>query len=164
MVGQWGGAPGDAPILGAQRPDSLRAMHVRVTAAGLVLVAFISGCGASSTDSAKNLTGVQADVANVIGDLVDATAKRDSKKICNDLLSPGSVAAIRAKQGKPCVDALPDLITATSTRAIDVKKVVVNGDRATVAVSIPAGSEDQKATMTLRKFGNAWRIVLVGDK
>ena len=62
------------------------------------------------------------------------------------------------------MDALPDLITATSTRAIDVKKVVVNGDRATVAVSIPAGSEDQKATMTLRKFGNAWRIVLVGDK
>lgn len=140
-------------------------MRSRATAALLVAAALVSGCGpAAKTDSAKNFTGTERDVAEVIDRLSDAATKRDAKKICAELLSPESVAAIVKTQGKACKDGLRPLISATTTREIKVKKVVVNGDRATAAVAIPTTDKDQRATMSLRKIGATWRVVLVGEK
>jgi len=139
-------------------------MRSRATAAVLAGAALISGCGAATTDTTKNFKGVEGDVANVVKDLADATAKRDSKKICADLLSPGSVAAIRKVQGKPCADALPDLIRSVTTREVKIRRVTVKGDRATAIVAIPTPGDDQRATLTLRKVGAGWRIVLIGNE
>ena len=101
-------------------------MRSCATAALLLVAAVVSGCGpAASTDSAKKFQGAERDVAAVIDRLSAATNKRDAKKICRELLSPSSVAAIRKTQRKECVDGLRPLIGATTTREIKVDPSVV---------------------------------------
>jgi hypothetical protein len=133
-------------------------MRLSVIAALAAASTFGVGCAGASSDPAANFNGASADVAKVIDRLADSAAKRDTRTICDDLLTKESVAAIRAKQNEQCDVALRKLFGSTTSRDVQAEKVTIDGDKATVVVKVP--NVDGTSTMTLRKVGTTWRIVL----
>lgn len=131
-----------------------------------VLAAGASGCAgqpAAKDSSAKNFSGVQAQVATAIEDLQDAGAKRDQNKICTTLLAKELVAKIAAS-GQSCPDVLKKNLADADTFEMDVKKVTVDGNAATAVVLSDGGADgtDQTDTFSLVKESGGWRISSFG--
>jgi hypothetical protein len=126
----------------------------------------LGACGQSSKDSAKDFQGDQKAVAQAIEELQTQGSKRSSdsaRKICSDLLAPALVARISQASSKPCDAVIKDALGDADAFELQVKKVTINGNRATAVVaSQTSGEKDRTDTLTLEKVGGAWKIASLG--
>lgn len=126
----------------------------------------LSACGASDKNSAKDFTGDQKAVAQTVEDLQKQGEKRTAsgaQAICDDLLAPALVAQIKRASSRACDAVLKDALGDTDAFELQVKKVTINGDRATAVVTSQAsGRKDRTDTLTLVKVGDAWKISALG--
>jgi len=114
-------------------------------AAGL----FAAGCGKSDDEK----------VRDTLARFEQATARKDYKTLCDDVLSSQVVQRIRAV-GLPCPIALQRSVFATVLQpSIDVEKVKVRGDTALAEIRTTAvGERPSHDTIRLVKQGDDWRI------
>ncbi len=127
-----------------------------------------TGCAASGTtssDSAKEFSGVQADVAKVVDDLESAAKKRDGKKVCNEILAPALLKTFSAS--RTCKSVVDDNLSDADLFGMTVTSVQVNGTTATAVVESDTGKDDakQKNTFTFVKDSAAngvWKISSFG--
>jgi hypothetical protein len=138
------------------------AARIRIAATLLTLPLALGACGQTAKDSASDFKGEQAKVAQVVEDLQDAGRKRDSAKICDDLLAPSLVAQIRRASKTACDTALGDRLSDADAFELQVKRVRLSGDRATAVVSSEAGDRKRTDTLQLQRVGNAWKIATLG--
>lgn len=136
--------------------------RIRTVAILLTVPLALGACGTAAKDSSKNFRGEQAKVATVVEDLQTAGQKRDSAKICTDLLAQPLVAQIQRASKQPCKAALDDRLTDADAFEIQVTHVTITGDRATAVVSSQAGSQKHTSTLHLQRVGGAWRIATLG--
>ncbi|MCW3023918.1 MAG: nuclear transport factor 2 family protein [Conexibacter sp.] len=139
------------------------AAPTRLVALLLALPFALGACGQAAKDSAGSFQGDQKDVAQTVEDLQSFARKGDAAKICSELLAKDLVAKIQSSSKRPCDKALKDTIADADAFELTVKKVTVNGDRATATVqSVGGGSQDRTETLTLVRDQSAWKIATLG--
>jgi hypothetical protein len=133
-----------------------RTLALLLAAAGLA-----TGCGASTSNSASDFSGVKKDVATTVDDLSSAAKKSDEAKICTDLLAPALIDTLRAAdKNATCNTAINDAIKDADTFDMTVKSVDVTGDKATALVD--SKNKDANDTLALEKVGGRWKISSFG--
>ncbi len=141
----------------------------RCTSAAVLIAAMLAaGCGAAAKDSTEDFKGEARQVAVAVEDYQDAARSRDEEEICNDLLDAELVRTIEAqgKEGKgSCPSVLEDSLRDADSYEITVKKVNVNGTRATATIESEGRDKDRTDTITLIKGGTParWRIATIGS-
>jgi hypothetical protein len=128
-----------------------RTLALLLAAAGLA-----TGCGASSSNSASDFSGVKKDVAKTVDDLASAAKRSDEAKICRDLLTPSLIATLRAANKSSCDNAVNDAIKDADTFDMTVKSVNVTGTNATAVVDSKHRSTND--TFTFERVGGSWKI------
>jgi hypothetical protein len=130
----------------------------------LVALPFALGaCGQSAKDSATDFKGDQKDVAQTVEDLQSFARKGDADKICTELLAKPLVAKIKQSSGGTCDKVLKDAINDADAFELQVKKVTVNGDKASaVVVSEGNDAADRTDTLELVRDRSAWKISTLG--
>ena len=128
-----------------------RTLALLLAAAGLA-----TGCGASSSNSASDFSGVKKDVAKTVDDLASAAKRSDEAKICRDLLTPSLIATLRAANKSSCDTAVNDAIKDADTFDMTVKSVNVTGTNATAVVDSKHRSTND--TFTFERVGGSWKI------
>ena len=133
----------------------LRSMKRVMSWAAALAVASLVGCGADE-EKPKPITGPAKQVADRIGALERATATRNFAVICEDLLS----AAVRRQAGGGgCPAQLRRTAAGVRNPKIRVRKIDIEGSRATVSVTTRAkGQAAVKDTVVLVREDGAWRI------
>jgi hypothetical protein len=132
-----------------------RTLALLLAAAGLA-----TGCGASSSNSASDFSGVKKDVATTVDDLASAAKRSDEAKICRDLLAPSLIATLRAANKSSCDTAVNDAIKDADTFDMTVKSVNFTGTNATAVVDSKRKSTND--TFTFEKVGGSWKISSFG--
>jgi hypothetical protein len=123
----------------------------------------LSACGQSTTTTVPDgLKGAQRDVAQRVKDFADAGRKRDAEKICADFLAPAVVKRIDAASKRSCKDVLDDALHDADAFDLEVRKVTVDGNRATATVKSEAGKRDTTDTLGFVKVGGTWKISALG--
>jgi hypothetical protein len=124
-------------------------------ALAFVLVAF-AGCGtqaqSSSVDQFKNPD--QRAVAQKIEDLETAGKRGKPEDICGDILARTLVSQLDAA-GTDCKTEMQKAIDDANDFDLDVRKVTVDGDRATAEVR--QGKDGPTETMQFTRERNEWR-------
>jgi hypothetical protein len=121
------------------------------------------GCGSSSSNSSDKFKGREKQVAQAIDDLGDAARKRDSRKICDSLLTPevrDQLAALAkvSHRGTDCADQLEDSLQDATTLDLKVESVSISGNTATARVkSDVRRGKDPVDTLELQDQ-RGWRI------
>jgi putative lumazine-binding protein len=126
----------------------------------LLAVLAVAGCApqsSSTNDSAGDFRGAQRQAAQAIEDLESAASDGDQAKICRDLLSR-ALAGRLASSGRSCPATVDEALKDTDSFDITVESVRVNGERATARVKLETGDDDRRATISLVREGNRWRI------
>jgi hypothetical protein len=117
-------------------------------------VALLTGCGRAPSDRAQ--------VRTALSDFGAATAKRDYQALCDRLLS---TALVRKLQhiGLPCEVALKTGLGAVQEPVLTVRRISVDGDRASAQVHTTAANQaPSDDTIQLRKEDGSWRIASLG--
>jgi hypothetical protein len=121
------------------------------------------GCGTSSSDSSDKFKGREKQVAEAIDDLGDAARKRDSRKICDSLLTPAvrdrlAQLAKVSHRGTDCADQLEDSLQDATTLDLKVESISISGNTATARVkSDLRRGKDPVDTLELEDQ-RGWRI------
>jgi ketosteroid isomerase-like protein len=119
-------------------------------AAALALALALGACGEEE--------GVTAQVRGAVGDFAEATAKKDFQRICDDLLARELVRGVE-QVGLPCEVALQRGLGEVEAPTLEVRSVVVNGDRALAEVDSTArGQRPSRDSLELVRQQGAWRI------
>ena len=132
-----------------------RTFALLLAAAGLA-----TGCGASSSNSASDFSGVKKDVAATVDDLVSAAKKSDEAKICRDLLAPSLIDTLRTANKTSCDTAINDAIKDADTIDMTVKSVDVTGTKASAVVD--SKNKSANDTFTFENVGGRWKISSFG--
>jgi hypothetical protein len=139
------------------------AAPTRLVALLVALPFALGACGQAAKDSAGDFRGDQKDVAQTVEDLQSFARKGDAGKICAEVLAKDLVAKIQSASKKPCDQALKDTIADADAFELSVKKVRVDGDRATATVrSEGGGDQDRTESLTLVRDRSAWKIATLG--
>ncbi|HEU4975812.1 MAG TPA: hypothetical protein VFT50_12030 [Baekduia sp.] len=139
------------------------AARIRIAATLLTLPLLLGACGQTAKDSAKDFKGEQAKVAQAVEDLQSAGQRRDSGKICDELLTPGLRKQIQTASKATCASALDDRLSDADAFELQVQSVTIDGDRATAVVSSEAGDSKRRDTLQLqRDKSGAWQIATLG--
>ncbi len=137
-------------------------MRCALTTLALVLALALAGCagGARNVDSASDFKGEQQTVAQVIEDLQSAAEDSDERKICTDLITGGLRDAITSGgKAATCRGALEKALKDTDQSDLTVKRVTIDGDKATAVVRAKLSKDESRdETIELSKLGAAWRI------
>jgi hypothetical protein len=142
----------------------MAAAPARIVTLLVVLPLVLSACGQTSKDSAKDFQGEQKAVAQTVEDLQSASSKGDQGKICTQLLAPALVNQIKTASKDTCENAVNDALGDADTFELQVKKVAIDGDKATATVTSDAGgNKDRTDTLQLVKVGNGWKIATLGS-
>lgn len=131
-----------------------------VLVAALALAGCAGGGGTSNVNSASDFTGEQKLVANIVEDLQSAAEDSDERKICGSLLVAELRDAIAAKnKAATCTAALEKGLKDTDQADLTVKRVVIDGDTATVVVQAKLGDDARREQVVgLAKVAGAWKI------
>jgi hypothetical protein len=136
----------------------------RLIALGALIAAALAatGCAGAAKDSAKDFKGEQRNVATAVEDLQSEGRKSDGGKICDTLLSTRLVAQIKRSHATTCPTAVNSALDDVDTTELQVKRVAVNGGRATAQVASKDKGGDRLDTLSLVKERGAWRIDSLG--
>jgi hypothetical protein len=126
---------------------------VKAIATALCLAAL--GLGACGGDDESN-------AEDVLREYVKAANDRDADKFCGDLATDELVEQITGATGDDARDQCRRLLDATQSglniELVDVKKVVVDGDRARVTALVKTNSGRSEQTYTLVKQDGDFRV------
>jgi hypothetical protein len=109
-----------------------------------------AGCGPAPTDQSR--------VRAVLDKLAKATADRDYRRLCDDVLAQSLVKEVEAT-GVPCPDALRAGLGGVRRPRLTVRAVRVRGKRAYATVHTTAtGQRASDDTVRLDKSDGEWRV------
>jgi hypothetical protein len=115
----------------------------------------LSGCGGGASQSSQ----VRAEVAR----LAQATASRQYRTLCEQILDPSLVAHL-TRNGYSCPAAMRLALGDVHDPTISVGKVTVHGTRATAISDASArGQQASVVAIELRRTGDGWRITSLGS-
>jgi putative lumazine-binding protein len=131
-----------------------RTLALLLAAAGVA-----TGCGATSSKSASDFSGVKKDVATTIDDLSSDARNSDENAICTNLLASSLIQQLQSG-GQKCNTVISHALDDADTVNMDVKSVTVTGTKATAVVD----SKEKAAndTFQLVKEGGRWKIASFG--
>jgi hypothetical protein len=122
--------------------------RLTIFAATVVTVA-AAGCGRQSAED---------QVRAKLDDFAQATAAKDYRRLCNDVLAKQLVQRARAA-GLTCEVALETGLKGVQNPKVEVRKVTVRGDSATAVVHTTAANQDASTdTLQLARQGGEWRV------
>jgi hypothetical protein len=122
--------------------------------AALLAAALLAGCGGGPSDDQQ--------VRQTLRDFVKATADKDYKLICDQLLAPRLVDQVKAI-GLPCEKALQRGLGDVRDPRLTIGKVTVDGDRASAQIRTSAAGQPPSADkVELSKVGGRWRVSSLG--
>ena len=124
-----------------------------------VLAAVAAGCG--TTSSATNFSGADQGVAEQVEALQAAAEARDGDEVCGELLSDRLRAAMRA-DGASCADQVEEAIADADDFELEVERVDVQGDTATVRVLARVDGSQRPRELELVRQRGGWRIDSLG--
>ena len=127
-----------------------RTFALLLAAAGLA-----TGCGATSSNSASDFSGVKKDVATTVDDLSSAARKSDEGEICTNLLASSLIQQLQSA-GQTCRTAVSHALDDADTVDMKVKSVNVTGTTATAVVDSKEKASND--TFQLVKEGGRWKI------
>jgi hypothetical protein len=131
-----------------------RTLALLVAAAGLA-----TGCGATTSKSASDFSGVKKDVATTVDDLSSAASKSDEGAICTNLLASSLIQQLQSA-GQSCRTAISHALDDADTFDMTVKSVTVSGTNATAVVD--SKHKDTNDTFKLVKEGDRWKLASLG--
>jgi len=121
----------------------------------ILLVVALTGCaGTGSSSSSKKFSGTEGDVASAVSDLESAGKRKNSDKLCSELLARPLVEKLDAG-GTSCKQEMKDALADTDEFALSVRDVKVSGTEATATVR--QGSSGPTRTIQFVKEGNRWK-------
>jgi hypothetical protein len=127
---------------------------VRFLAPALVLLV-LAGCGDPGPTSEEQ-------VRTVVGDFGRATAGKDYRRLCEDILAPQLVDKV-TQVGLPCETALRQGLGRVEDPHLTIGRVQVDGDRASAEVQTSAAGEaPSKDTLKLVNVNGSWKIASLG--
>lgn len=133
-------------------------MRARAAFPLLLTALALAGCGGGSKTAPTDEQQVTATVL-AFG---RASAHHDYVALCQKILSPSIVAAVRAR-GIPCELALQHFLKGVQAPKVTVVKVTVKGDRAQVITRSQAlGQPPSRDVVKLVKTADGWRIDNLG--
>ena len=119
-----------------------------------------SGCSLGSDDEPKPASGAAAQIATVVDQLERAVAQRDFAMICDQIFTP---AARKRAGGKECPTQLRSAAEGVSRPSIEVEKIDVKDNGATVRVRTEAEGQAQVTDeLELRREGARWLVEALG--
>ena len=112
-------------------------------------VGVLAGCGGGDQSAAVRAT---------LNRFVQATGRQDYRTLCTQILAPSLVSNVE-QIGLPCEIALSRGFGSVSKPRLSVRKVSVNGNRATAAVHTTAANQAPlDGTINLVRIGGRWRV------
>jgi len=97
-------------------------------------------------------------VRDLLSKLAKATAKRDYRTLCEDVLAQSLVKQVETA-GVPCADALRAGLGSVREPRLKVVRVSVRGDHAVATVHTSAkGQKSADDTVSLVKSDGAWHV------
>jgi hypothetical protein len=121
----------------------------------VVPVVALAGCTTAGSTSSKKFTGPANDVSKAISDLQSAAQRKDSGKICSQLLARALVTKLGGA-GTACGQEMDKAIADADELTLDVQTIKVNGDQATARVR--QGSDGAFKQVTLVREAGAWKV------
>jgi hypothetical protein len=97
-------------------------------------------------------------VRDTLGAFGDASAKHDYRRVCGELLAKPVIDSVR-RAGLTCESAMKSALEGVQAPKIEVRKVTINGDRASASVHTTAANQPASDdTVALVKEGGDWKI------
>jgi hypothetical protein len=128
---------------------------VRFLAPALVLLV-LAGCGDAGPTAEEQ-------VRTTVGDFGHATAAKDYRKMCEEILAPQLVDKV-TQVGLPCETALRRGLGPVRDPHLTVGRVRVDGDTASAEVrTSAAGEKPSKDTLELVNVNGTWKISSLGS-
>jgi hypothetical protein len=121
----------------------------------IISVVALAGCTTAGSTSSKKFTGPANDVSKAISDLQSAAQRKDSGKICSQLLA-GSLVTKLGGPGTACGQEVDKAISDADEYSLDVQTINVTGDQATARVR--QGSDGRTKQVTLVREAGAWKV------
>jgi hypothetical protein len=129
---------------------------MRLVLVPLLLAAVaLTGCTSSKTSSTK-FKGAAADVDKAVGDLQNAGRRKDSAKLCSQLLASSLVKKLDSG-GTTCKDEMDKAIADADEFTLDVRSIAVDGSQATV--SIRQGDKGATRNVIFFREDNRWKVI-----
>jgi hypothetical protein len=141
--------PGSGPLaVAAGYPAAVRNLTILAVAV-LTLAAAAAGCGRQSAED---------QVRAKLDDFAQATAAKDYRRLCNDVLAKQLVQKAQAA-GLSCEVALKTGLNDVQKPKVQIQKVTVKGDSATAVVHTTAANQDASTdTLELSRQAGDWRV------
>lgn len=113
-----------------------------------VALAALAGCASSERDQ------VQAKVKQ----FAQATASRDSKTLCEQVLAPSLLARMKAG-GITCQKAMQIFVSSVENPTVSIGRIFVNGQTASaITLTSAQGQAGSLDTIQLVKTSHGWRV------
>ena len=132
--------------------------RLAITAALAALLG-ATGCTANGTTSSSKFTGTEGDVAKVVSDLSQAGRRKDTDRICTQILSRTLVQQL-SQAGTSCAQEMKKAIDDADDFDLTVQRVTVTGGRASAVVR--RGKDGPTATFRFVREGRAWKATDFG--
>jgi hypothetical protein len=123
-----------------------------------VLAAGAAGCGAAPASSG-GFEGARGDVAQVVTDLSSAARRKDTQKICTQILSRSLQQRVRAGTSD-CQAEVKKAADDADDFDLTVRSVSITGDRAQAQVR--QGADGPVTSFAFVREGGDWRISGLG--
>ena len=121
-----------------------------------VALLFAPGCSLGGDEEPRPAGGAPREIADIVERLERATAERDFRTICQDLLTR---AARERAGGGDCVRLTREAAEGVRRPRITIRAIRVEGDRAEVEVRTRAtGQAVVEDVLDLRREDGEWRV------
>jgi hypothetical protein len=121
----------------------------------------LGGCSLGGDEEPEPATGAAREIGELVRQLERATAARDYAAICNDLFTE---AARERAGGSDCVRLLRSGAQGVRRPRIEVRRIEIEGERATVRVRTRAEGQAEVAdALDLRRAEGEWRVEALAD-
>jgi hypothetical protein len=123
------------------------------------LAVLAAGCGQSDKDKVKS----------TVQSYIDGLAKKDGKKVCDQLIASVQTQVKQRSQAKDCATAIDKFEASSNGKSVapafktaKVTAVAVKGSDATASISLKVGTGTTSTTIPLQKVSGSWKILSPG--